>query len=122
MTGPAITQKAKQMAEWVFDVRYTLRAMYEEYLIKNGEMVTESHSEKLDTSIAALLVQSAIFQRMATAYFEGKKPEEFVDHMYRHWNGPIYKAAGMGAMFKRARQASNAAYAASPESEAYWAS
>lgn len=122
MTSRAITSKAKLMAEWVFDMRYTLRNKYENYLIKNGEKVTEGKSKKLDTAIAALLVQSAIFQRMSEAYFEGKKPEEFADHMFRNWNGPIYRAAGMSAMFKRARMASNAAYASSPESEAYWAS
>lgn len=122
MASPAIELKAKKMAAWIFDVRYALRNMYEEYLTKNGETVTGSHREKLATAIAALLVRAGIFENMAECYFEGKKPEEFAEYMYQHWYGPIYKAAGMGAMFKRARIMSAAAYAASPESEAYWAS
>jgi endo-alpha-1,4-polygalactosaminidase (GH114 family) len=122
MTGSAIKLKARQMAEWVAETRAILQAKYEIYLTENGEMVTESHAEKLRVAVGAMLTKGNVFQEMAEAYFEGKTTEEFAARAYRHHDQLVYKTSGMSAMFKRARQRSAAAYAASPESEAYWAS
>lgn len=122
MTDSAIRLKAKQMAEWVADVRCALAGKFEEYLRKNGEVPTKAKMTRLVEATRAQLMTNATFNLMCEAYFAGQKPEEFAEYVFLHYPQNVYRASGLQAMFKRARQRSAAAYACSPESEAYWAS
>lgn len=122
MTGSAVRLKAKLMTEWVADVRYALTGKFEDYLRKNGEAPTEAQIKRLRYAVQAQLMTLATFQQLCESYFAGQEPAKFAEHVFLHYPQNVYRAPGLSAMFKRARQRAAAAYACSPESEAYWAS
>ena len=122
MTGSAIRLKAQKMAEWVAEVRYLLAGKFEDYLRKNGEVLTKAKMTRLVEASRSQLMTNATFNVMCEAYFSGQTSEKFAEHVFLHYPQNVYRTAGLAAMFKRARQRSAAAYACSPESEAYWAS
>jgi hypothetical protein len=123
MTGPAIRLKAKQMAEWMTEVRVGTFVAYLEWIEKyTYRKMTKAQQTALTTGVRHAFLMQSTFESLMEMYYAGMKPSEAAKKMFIDTSAAVRKTRGLASLYKRASMMSAASYAASPESEAYWAS
>jgi hypothetical protein len=122
MTGPAIKLKAKQMAAWVMEVRLDTYITYHAWIEQHAGRMTKAHETALTMGVRHAFLMQSTFESLMEMYYAGVKPSVAAEKMFRETSSAVRKTKGLAAIYKRASMMSAASYAASPESEAYWAS
>ena len=121
--GKAVQLKARNEAAFVEAVRWDMYARYREYIMKaTGKKLTTAQSNALETGVRYALLSPSMFESVLEYYHAGATVEYAGQSMYLRSTPFVRKTRGLAALYKRASMLSAAAYAASPESEAYWAS
>ena len=120
--GKATELKAKLVAEWVAEVRLDTYVMYHQWIEKHAGRMTKAHETALTMGVRHAFLMTSTFERLMEMYFEGVSVSKAAEVMFRETTSAVRRTKGLAAIYKRASMMSSAAYASSPESEAYWAS
>lgn len=116
--------KLTPLKSFKMDVRAAVFCRYVEFFEENSFPLTGPEKERLWKGIALVFMSKEVFTKIEEAFESGAEVEAAAQKLYL--GSAVKKAVkavwGFKKKYERAQMMSAARYAASPESEAYWAS
>lgn len=116
--------KLTPLKAFTMALRASVFVRYVEFFEENSFPLTGPEKERLRKGIALVFMSKEVFEKIEEAFESGAEVEDVAQKLYL--GSAVKKAVkavwGFKKKYEQARMMSAARYAASPESEAYWAS
>jgi hypothetical protein len=122
---PTMKSKKAKFYDFTANVVFLTLGKYRSYLEQGiGEKLSTRHANALREGVRQGLLKPENAEKIYAGFEVGKTAEVVASEFYysHTFTRGVRRAKGLAAFYKKAAMLSAAAYAASPESEAYWAS